>query len=205
MRIISGKFKGRRITPNKNFKARPTTDFAKESLFNIIHNNFEFTGLSLLDLFSGTGSISYEFYSRGCENITIVEKDYKNLSFIKNTFAELGWNDFVAINKNVFSFLKNKVNKYDVIFADPPYDLDEAETIPNTVFEKEMLKPDGWLILEHSNQRNFDAHPNFSQKRSYGSVNFSIFENKIWLRAMSGLLSVLYEQIDDITVVGLEI
>lgn len=177
MRIISGKFKGKRIKPNKNFKARPTTDFAKESLFNIILNNFDFEEVKLLDLFSGTGSISYEFYSRGCENITFVEKDYRYLRFIKQTFEELNWGDYIAVNKNVFSYLSRLKNKYNIIFADPPFDLDEAENIPNIVFENNLICDNGWLILEHSNQRSFDKHPNFVSKRSYGSVNFSIFEN----------------------------
>lgn len=179
MRIISGKFRRKSIFPPKNFKARPTTDVAKESLFNILENLVEIEDLEVLDLFSGTGGISYEFASRGCKHITSVELNYQHFSFIKKTIAELGLeNEIKAIKSNAFVFIQRIKEQYDLIFADPPYDLKNLETIPNEIFENKLLKKDGLLILEHSEQNNFSSHPNFTNHKKYGSVNFSFFEIK---------------------------
>lgn len=176
MRIISGKFRKKSIFPPKNFKARPTTDVAKESLFNIIENNFDIGTLIVLDLFGGTGSISYEFASRECPDITCVELNYSHYAFIRDTAKNLQIeHQLKVIKSNVFTFLKNHKNQYDLIFADPPYDLPKLESIPDLILEKQLLSVDGWLILEHSKNNQFSNHPNFSFTKQYGSVNFSFF------------------------------
>jgi 16S rRNA (guanine(966)-N(2))-methyltransferase RsmD len=179
MRIISGKFRKKSIFPPKNFRARPTTDVAKESLFNIIHNMVDIETLKVLDLFGGTGSISYEFASRECPSITCVELNYAHYAFIRNTARDLKIeHQLQVIKSNVFVFLKRHATKYDLIFADPPYDLKELQTIPDLIFEKELLIEHGILILEHSKQNNFENHPYFNFSNNYGSVNFSFFTYK---------------------------
>jgi len=177
VRIISGSHKGKTIFPGKYFNSRPTTDTAKEGLFNILNNYFDFETIGILDLFSGTGCISYEFASRGCTNITSVELSYKNAEFIKTTAKELKFEGFKSIKGNAFQFLKNSLVSYDIIFADPPYDMADIETIPDFVFQNNRLSENGWLIIEHSSKNNFSSHPNFHEKRNYGKVNFSIFKN----------------------------
>lgn len=176
MRIISGKYKGRRISPPKNFKARPTTDFAKENLFNILNNNFDFTELTVLDLFSGTGSISYEFASRECISVVSVESNFKHQKFIRDTIDELGLLNLKSIKTDSFRYVKACKNKFDIVFADPPYDLKEIEKIPDFIFEHQILNDEGWLIVEHGDKTNFSKHKGFIEKRNYGGVNFSIFE-----------------------------
>ena len=178
MRIISGQYKGRIIKPLKNLTARPTTDIAKESLFNIMNNYFDFTEVKVLDLFSGTGSISFEFASRGSMSITSVELDFKLYAYIKKTIAEFKFFQINAFRADAFKFIQMSNQKYDIIFADPPYDSENIDTIPNLIFEKNMIKEDGWLVLEHSNRFNFAEHKNFRELRKYGKVHFSIFENK---------------------------
>lgn len=178
MRIVSGTCGGRLIHPPKNFRARPTTDFAKENLFNVIASNFDLEELTILDLFSGTGSISYEFASRGALSVTSVEIDQVHQQFIIATIDKLKLNNIRPMRMNAFVFLKSCKLSYDIIFADPPYDLDGIDVIPDKVFEKGMLNPSGWLIFEHSKAKDFSSHPHFIQKRVYGSVNFSIFANK---------------------------
>ncbi|MFC2138081.1 RsmD family RNA methyltransferase [Bacteroidota bacterium] len=178
MRIISGAYKGKNIVPPKTFKARPTTDFAKESLFNIISNNFNYTEIAILDLFAGTGSISYEFASRGCKSITTVELDYKNFSFINQTIEKLNFTHINVLKVDAFKILKSITEKFDIIFADPPYTLDDIDSLPDIVFNKELLVKNGWFILEHSKDYNFSAHQYFIEIRKYGSVNFSIFSKK---------------------------
>ncbi len=179
MRIISGTHKGRRIIPDKSFKARPTTDFAKENLFNVLNHTIDITGISALDLFGGTGGISYELASRGAAQVTCVEINFKHISFIKKTVADLKFNNISVLRADTFRFLKSCNKKYDLIFADPPYDLDKIETLPDIVFEKELLLPDGLLILEHGKDHNFENHDNFIEMRTYGSVNFSFFKGGI--------------------------
>jgi 16S rRNA (guanine(966)-N(2))-methyltransferase RsmD len=177
LRIVSGKYKGRRINPPKNFRARPTTDFAKENLFNILNNNFDFTELTILDLFSGTGSISYEFASRGCISVVSIESNFKHHAFIKKTVEELGFNQIRAIKSNAFIYVKSCRDKFDIIFADPPYDLKEIESIPDFIFKHQILNKGGWLIVEHGDKTSFNKHVGFVELRKYGGVNFSIFEN----------------------------
>jgi len=177
MRIVSGILKGRRITPPKNFKARPTTDFAKENLFNILSNNFDFTELSVLDLFSGTGSISYEFASRECTKVISVESNFKHQAFIRNTIKELDLAQVKSYKSDSFRYVKSCREKFDIVFADPPYELKTIETIPDFIFEHNILKEKGWLIVEHGDKTNFGKHKGFKEIRKYGGVNFSIFEN----------------------------
>ncbi|RUT79641.1 RsmD family RNA methyltransferase [Ancylomarina longa] len=176
MRIVSGTHKGRRIHPDKNFKARPTTDFAKENLFNVLHNLVDFEDLIVLDLFGGTGGISYEFASRGAKSVICVELDHKHFLFIQKTIGELELDQILPIRSNVFRFLKTCHQKFDMIFADPPYDLKDLESIPDLIIEKDLLNAEGILIVEHSSKNDFSNHPSFMEKRTYGSVNFSFFQ-----------------------------
>lgn len=176
MRIISGKHKGRVIHPPKNLRARPTTDFAKENLFNVINSHLDIEGADILDLFSGTGSIGYEFASRGAGSVVAVEINNVHHNFIKNTAAAFGFDNLFTIKANSFLYIKSCRKKFDLIFADPPYDLDGIGDLPNLIFERGILHPGGWLILEHSEKFDFSDHPRFLQSRSYGSVHFSIFE-----------------------------
>ncbi len=176
MRIVSGSCRGRVINPPKSLKARPTTDFAKENIFNVLANNYDFEELDILDLFSGTGSISYEFASRGAKSVVSVEKDPIHSSFIRQCAAALKLTAVMAIKTNVFLYIKSCKSQYDIIFADPPYDLPEVDTMPDLILNADMLKEDGLLILEHSKDKDFSTHPRFVSKRAYGSVNFSMFE-----------------------------
>lgn len=176
MRIISGTYKGRLIKPPKNFRARPTTDFAKENLFNILTNHFDFTDLDVLDLFSGTGSISYEFASRECKSVISVESNFKHQIFIKKTIEELGMENVRSIKSDAFRYVKSCREKFDIVFADPPYDLKTMEEIPEFIFEQDILKPGAWLILEHGDKTSFGRHRFFKEVRNYGGVNFSVFE-----------------------------
>ena len=177
MRIVSGTHKGRVIHPPKNLPVRPTTDFAKESIFNILNNHFEFDGLKILDLFCGTGNISYEFASRGCGSITCVDSHFHCCDFVKKTSSTFKMEQIKIIKSDVFSFLKNGGNQYHIIFADPPYDMENFKTIPELVFEKSLLKPDGWLIIEHGPNTDLSSLEHFTEHRKYGNVNFSIFVN----------------------------
>ncbi len=174
MRIVGGEYKGRHIPVRKNFPSRPTTDFAKENLFNILANHFDFKQLKVLDLFAGTGSISYEFASRGAM-VDLVEINYPSFRFIQDTLKKLGIETVKAYKADVFKAVNKVTKKYDLVFADPPYDLKELPTLPDLVFEKELLTPEGWFILEHPGIHSFNSHPCFLQVRNYGSVNFSLF------------------------------
>lgn len=162
--------------PPKNLPVRPTTDFAKEALFNILNNEFDFEELSVLDLFSGTGGISYEFASRGAWSITAVDSNYKCYSFIKKTVDDLKLNAINPVKADVFLFLQRSSQKYDIVFADAPYDLPEVVKIPDAVLSKNLVKKDGWLIVEHSAKTSFKEHPFFDHERVYGNVHFSIFK-----------------------------
>jgi 16S rRNA (guanine(966)-N(2))-methyltransferase RsmD len=177
MRIISGKYKGRRFVAPKKLPVRPTTDLAKESLFNILNNYYYFHEISVLDLFSGTGSISYEFASRGTETITAVDGDYGCVRFIKKMSAELDMN-ITAIKSDVFKFLDRTHLTSDIIFADPPYafSLEQFEKIATTVFDRNLLLEDGFLIIEHAKETKLDHVKNFSFSKSYGGSVFSFFE-----------------------------
>ena len=169
------------IDPGKGFEARPTTDFAKESLFNILANLVDFEDIEVLDLFSGTGSISYEFASRGCKSVEAIDSNHKHAAFIQKTAQALKFNQLRAYKTNAFVYLKTCKRKYDVIFADPPYDMDGVSTLPDIILEKELLKEGGLFILEHAKKLNFMGHPHLTDHRDYGSVNFSFFgaEKKI--------------------------
>lgn len=175
MRIIGGTHKGRTIVPPKGLPVRPTTDFAKEALFNILSNQINFDNLNMLDLFSGTGHISLEFASRGCSEIISVDKNFKCVGFLKATAKDLGFNINI-IKGDVFDFLKNCDSTFDLIFADPPYDLPEIPIIHQLVWEKKLLKQNGLLIIEHGAKTNLAELQNFIQTRKYGNVNFSFFK-----------------------------
>ncbi|SEF93063.1 RsmD family RNA methyltransferase [Flavobacterium urumqiense] len=177
MRIISGKYKGRRISPPKGLPVRPTTDMSKEALFNVLNNHFSFEGLKILDLFAGTGNISYEFASRGSTPITSVDGDFGCVKFIKQVATEFDFN-IAATKSDVFTYLERCKTSYDIIFADPPYALDQAtfEKIVSLIFEKELLNQDGMMVIEHSKYTKLDHMINFSFKKSYGGSIFSFFE-----------------------------
>jgi len=175
MRIISGNCGGRTIVPPRNLRARPTTDFAKENLFNVLGNMLDFDGIEVLDLFAGTGSISYEFASRGAAAVTSVEINTVHYNFIRSTAAAFGLDNIHAVKANVFLYLRNCSKRFDMIFSDAPYDLAGSERVVDEVFERDLLKENGIFVFEHSKSKNFSSHPNFKQLRSYGSVQFSIF------------------------------
>jgi 16S rRNA (guanine966-N2)-methyltransferase len=177
VRIISGKYKGRRIFPPKGLPVRPTTDMSKEALFNVLNNHFSFEGLKVLDLFAGTGNISFEFASRGSTPITSVDADFGCVKFIKQVAAEYDFN-IAATKSDVFTFLERNKATYDIIFADPPYGLDQKtfEKVVLTVFEKNILQDDGMMIIEHSKYTKLDHLIHFSFKKSYGGSIFSFFE-----------------------------
>ncbi len=175
MRIIGGKYKGRIFNPGKKFKSRPTTDIAKEGLFNILENRYNFSEKSILDLFSGTGSIGYEFISRGCERAVLVENNYQHFQFIRETLQNLDVQNAKAIKSDIFKFLVRCNEKFDFIFADPPYDFNRLNEIPEKVFHAEVLNKDGIFILEHPKNYDFSKHRHFRELRKYGKVNFSFF------------------------------
>lgn len=177
MRIIGGLHKGRRFYPPKFFKARPTTDFAKESLFNLIDNRIDLEGKKVLDLFSGTGSISYEFISRGCNYVMAVDISAKYLNFIEKTVKIIEPEKKIlrTYKGNVFSILKNMDLDYDLIFADPPYEISQLDTLPDIIFDNDTLKKDAIVIIEHSSKTVFSKHAHFQEERKYGKVHFSFF------------------------------
>ena len=175
MRIITGKYKGRHFDIPRSFKARPTTDFAKENIFNVLVQYVDLDGADALDLFSGTGSISLELMSRGCSQVVSVELDRDHHRFIQDCLKKLQTNTCIPIRGDVFRFLKSCKQQYDLIFADPPYALKELTTLPDIIFEKQLLKEDGIFVLEHGKDHDFSHHPHFKEHRHYGSVNFSIF------------------------------
>ena len=176
MRIISGTFRGRRLMPPKNITARPTTDFAKESLFNLLTNRMEFENVDMLDLFAGTGGIGIEFISRGAREVTAVEMAHTQQNFIISCCKQLGIKNLHLIRGDVFKFVKACHVQYDFIYADPPYDLPQLATLPDLIFEQGILKEDGFFVLEHSKNNDFSTHPRFLEMRNYGSVHFSFFQ-----------------------------
>jgi 16S rRNA (guanine966-N2)-methyltransferase len=180
MRIISGDYGGRRINPpSKMPYTRPTTDIAKEGLFNILQNNLDFSQLKTLDLFGGTGSISYELASRGADDLTIVEKDNQMHAFIKKTAEALGIENIKVVKSDVFRFIEQCQEKFDFIFAGPPYALKNIDDLPRLVFERQLLNDRGWFILEHTPANNYEQFPFYKMSRNYGTTIFSIFENRI--------------------------
>ncbi len=175
MRIIGGTHKRRQIHVPANLPVRPTTDLAKEALFNILVNHFDLEAITVLDLFAGTGNITYEFASRGAQGVTSIDLEFRCVNFIRKTAAELGFEAVLSFRSDAFRFLRNNETRYDLIFCDPPYDLQGVEEIPRIVAERNLLKPGGWLVLEHSKNYNFEGYELFSEQRKYGQVNFSIF------------------------------
>jgi 16S rRNA (guanine966-N2)-methyltransferase len=177
MRIVSGSHKSRRITPPNGLPVRPTTDLAKESLFNILNNRIDFEKISVLDLFAGTGNISYEFASRGALEILAVELHPKCTAFIEKTAEALEFKMMSVVRTNVFTFLPLIKRQFDLIFADPPFESEDIVKLPDLIFNHNLLAVDGWLVIEHPRNVKFHAHPNFSEDRQYGKVNFSFFRN----------------------------
>ena len=176
MRIISGIHGGRRISPPAKMPyTRPTTDIAKEGLFNIIQNNLAIESLVVLDLFGGTGCISYELASRGAEDITIVEKDNHMYEFIKKTSLELNFDNFKVVKSDDFKFIDTATKKYDFIFAGPPYALATIDELPKKIIEKKLLSPGGWFVLEHTPRNDYKKYAHYKTERNYGTTIFSIF------------------------------
>ena len=180
MRIIGGEHGRRRINPPANMPhTRPTTDVAKEGLFNVISNNLDIEGLITLDLFGGTGSISYELASRGAKDLTIIEKDPKMYEFIKKTASELKLENFKVLKMDVFKFIYQCTDKFDFIFAGPPYALGNIDDLPILIFEKKILNSKGWFVLEHTPRNDYKKFPFYATERNYGTTIFSIFiENR---------------------------
>lgn len=175
MRIITGQYKGRHFDIPRTFKARPTTDFAKENIFNVLQGYIDFEDATALDLFAGTGSISLELVSRGCKQVVSVEADRDHANFIRQCFKKLNEDRDILVRGDVFRFLKSCHQKFDFIFADPPYALEDLAKIPDFVLNDELLNEDGIFVFEHGKNHDFSAHPRFLEHRSYGSVNFSLF------------------------------
>ncbi|MGE5383072.1 MAG: RsmD family RNA methyltransferase [Omnitrophica WOR_2 bacterium] len=175
MRIISGSHRSRHIVAPKNLPVRPTTDMAKEALFNILSNHFDLDDVMVLDLFAGTGNITYEFASRGALGVTSVDTELRCVDFIRSTARDLDFDAVLAFRSDAFRYLQNSQNTYDIIFCDPPYGMEGLDAIPRIVLEKKLLRPGGWLIIEHSGRQDFSKLPGFNQHRKYGNVNFSIF------------------------------
>jgi 16S rRNA (guanine966-N2)-methyltransferase len=180
MRIIGGEHGRRKINPPADMPhTRPTTDIAKEGLFNVISNNLDIEELKTLDLFGGTGSISYELASRGANDLTIIEKDPKMYEFIKKTSGELKLANFKVLKMDVFKFIEQCTDKFDFIFAGPPYALGNIDDLPKLIFEKQLLNAKGWFVLEHTPRNDYKKFPFYTTERNYGTTIFSIFiENR---------------------------
>jgi 16S rRNA (guanine(966)-N(2))-methyltransferase RsmD len=177
MRIITGLYKGRHFDVPRSFKARPTTDFAKENIFNVLTRYIDLDGATALDLFSGTGSISLELLSRGCQKVISVESDRDHHRFIVECLKKLGTEACVPLRADVFRFVKSCHQQFDFIFADPPYALNDLPRIPDLIYERSLLKEGGIFVFEHGKDNDFSSHPHFVEHRSYGSVNFSLFNS----------------------------
>ena len=175
MRIIGGTLRGLRLNPPKNLPVRPTTDLAKEALFNILQNHIEFEGIRVLDLFCGTGNISLEFASREAEQVTSVDRSIHCINYVKDTARQHHLEQIKTYKADVFKYLELETEKYNLIFADPPYDLNRIPEIPKVIFEKELLLTDGLLIVEHQSMQNLSNHPAFVEQRKYGHSSFSFF------------------------------
>lgn len=178
MRIIGGDLKGRRLYTPTNLSVRPTTDLARESLFNILRNKVDFEEITVLDIFAGTGSISFEFISRGAKQVTAVDKDQRCIDFIKAASKEFDIDNLFALRNDAFVFLGRSQMSFDLVFADPPYDLKKFDIIPDLIL-KSFLNPNGLLVLEHAKEHSFKNHPLFLEQRNYGKVNFSFFQYKL--------------------------
>lgn len=179
MRIIGGTYKGKQIIAPKNLPVRPTTDFAKEGLFNILNNKVDFEGLSVLDLFCGTGNISLEFASRGAQKIYAIDKHSPCLYFVKDTAKALKLSSIITDRADVFKYLEKSHSTFDVIFADPPYELENIAQIHDLVFTHKLLNEGGWLIIEHGQRTDLSANQNYVETRKYGNVHFSFFAQNL--------------------------
>lgn len=177
MRIIRGRYKGKRLTAPNRLPVRPTTDFAKEALFNIIENLVTIDGLKVLDLFCGTGNISYEFASRGAGDVLAVDLNFGCVRFVFDTANQLDFQELRSYKSDAFKFINKTTEQFDLIFADPPYNLKTLATLPDEIFNHELLVPEGILILEHPKEHDFSEHPNFFMHKNYSAVNFSFFKN----------------------------
>jgi 16S rRNA (guanine(966)-N(2))-methyltransferase RsmD len=179
MRIIAGNLRGRRLNPPANLPVRPTTDMARESLFNIMNNYVDFEDCLVMDLFAGTGAVSFEFISRGVREVTAVDINAQCAEYIKSEAARMDIRNIHVVRADVFDLLKRANRKFDIVFADPPYALEGLPTLPDRVFEKQVLTDDGIFILEHPREYSFEEHPHFWQHRAYGKVNFTFFAQKL--------------------------
>jgi 16S rRNA (guanine966-N2)-methyltransferase len=177
MRIIGGTLKGLRLNPPKNLPVRPTTDLAKEALFNILQNQIDFDDIKVLDLFCGTGNITYEFASRGAKQVIGVDRSIHCINYIKDTSRQHGLTQIKTFKADIFKYLQLETERYDLIFADPPYDMNQIPEIPKFIFDKNLLTPGGLLIVEHQSMQNLSNHPAFTEQRKYGHSSFSFFKN----------------------------
>jgi len=175
VRIIAGNLRGRRLNPPTTLPVRPTTDMARESLFNILNNYVDYDECAVLDLFAGTGAVSLEFVSRGAKEVTSVDINAQCVDFIKSSAQQFGVKNLHVVRSDVFDLLKRAYKKFDIVFADPPYALENLAQLPDLVFEKNLLTNDGIFILEHPREFQFEEHPHFWQHRHYGKVNFTFF------------------------------
>lgn len=178
MRIIGGRLRGKAVNPPAGYKARPTTDFAREGLFNVLDNEYEFEDLMVLDLFGGTGAVAFEFASRGAARVWSVEMARENASFIKTEARRLGLDNVTMVRDNVFDFLSVCHERFDIVFADPPYALEGLETLPDKVYSADILHPGCYFILEHGDEHSFTEHPYFKKEKKYGRVHFSFFRKE---------------------------
>lgn len=176
MRIIGGKLKGIRLQPPANLPVRPTTDMAKEALFNILNNKFDFEACKVLDLFCGTGNLTFEFASRDAESILAVDMDYGCVNWVKTTAKKHNFEQVDVRKGDVFKLLKQMTGSYDLIFADPPYNMPNIPQIPVMVKEQQLLKPEGLLIVEHQSNMKLHNQPGYTETRKYGNSSFSFFE-----------------------------
>ncbi len=179
MRIIAGNLKGRRLVPPANLPVRPTTDMARESLFNILNNYVDFDDLAVMDLFAGTGAVSFEFVSRGVKEVTAVDVNMACTDWMKKACQQFNVDNIHVVRADVFDLLKRAYKKFDIIFADPPYMLETIPQLPDIIFDKDLLTDDGILVLEHPAEYDFSLHPHFWQHRQYSRVNFSFFAKKL--------------------------
>lgn len=179
MRIIAGNLRGRRLNPPANLPVRPTTDMARESLFNILNNYVDYEECSVMDLFAGTGAVSLEFVSRGARDVTAIDINAQCTDFIKQCASQFNVSNLHVVRADVFDLLKRANRRFDIVFADPPYALETLPELPNLIFEKQILTDDGIFILEHPREFSFEEHPHFWQHRAYGKVNFTFFAMKL--------------------------
>ena len=179
MRIIAGKLRGRRLNPPQSLPVRPTTDMARESLFNILNNYVDYEVCSVLDLFAGTGAMSLEFVSRGVRDVTAIDINSQCVDFIKQSANQFAVSNLRVVRADVFDLLKRANRRFDIVFADPPYAIEGLTSLPDLVFAKDLLTEDGMFILEHPREYQFDEHPHFWQHRNYGKVNFTFFASKL--------------------------